>query len=370
MWTFPSGARIRFAHLQHDKNKRDWDGAQIPLICFDELIHFTAEQFFYLLSRNRTTIGIKPYVRAATNPAPGWVADLIDWWINDDGYPIPDRAGCIRWFIRRDGRLIWADDPQELIDQFGNGDEVRPKSLTFIPANLHDNEVLMKKDPAYRANLLALPLIERERLLAGNWKIQPEGGKVFDRAWFTSVPAARIPAGGIMCRFWDMAATEKRQRGDPDYTAGVLIKRVGDMYYIMDCIARQIGPAEIDRLIKAQSVQDQRLASAEGARYMVRWEQEPSAGKRETRRIVAMLAGFDANGVPTRGQDKLTRARSLAAQSEHGFVLLQEGDWNMRWLTHMHNQPHWPHDDIMDASAGAFNALSGGQRRKAGGRQG
>src|ERR1043165_3091858 len=40
-WVFPSGAKIKFSHLQHEKNKYDWDGSQIPLICFDELIHFS-----------------------------------------------------------------------------------------------------------------------------------------------------------------------------------------------------------------------------------------------------------------------------------------------------------------------------------------
>jgi hypothetical protein len=27
------------------------------------------------------------------------------------------------------------------------------------------------------------------------------------------------------------------------------------------------------------------------------------------------------------------------------------------WLNHMHGQPDLPHDDIMDASSGAFNEL-------------
>jgi hypothetical protein len=33
------------------------EGAQIALICFDELTHFTAHQFFFLVSRNRSTGG-------------------------------------------------------------------------------------------------------------------------------------------------------------------------------------------------------------------------------------------------------------------------------------------------------------------------
>jgi hypothetical protein len=33
-WRFPSGARIKFAHLEHDKTVLEWQGAQLPLICF------------------------------------------------------------------------------------------------------------------------------------------------------------------------------------------------------------------------------------------------------------------------------------------------------------------------------------------------
>ncbi len=40
-WRFPSGASVRFAHLEHDRNVYDWQGAQAPLIAFDELNQFT-----------------------------------------------------------------------------------------------------------------------------------------------------------------------------------------------------------------------------------------------------------------------------------------------------------------------------------------
>ncbi len=36
-WRCPSGARVKFAYLEHDKTVLEWQGAQLPLICFDEL---------------------------------------------------------------------------------------------------------------------------------------------------------------------------------------------------------------------------------------------------------------------------------------------------------------------------------------------
>jgi len=91
---------------------------------------------------------------------------------------------------------------------------------------------------------------------------------------------------------------------------------------------------------------------------MVRWEIEPGgASKRDTRRLTAMLPWLDAVGVLSRG-DKITRAKPFLAQAEAGNVSLVEGRWNEGWLSHMHNQPDAPHDDIWDGTSGSYNALS------------
>ncbi len=212
-WEFPSRAVVRFAHLEHEKNRLDWQGAQIPLIGFDELTHFTESQFFYLLSRNRSLCGVKPYLRATTNPDnDSWVARLIDWWINSEsGYAIPERSGVVRWFVRLQDKLIWADTKEELIDTHPS---TQPKSLTFINASLTDNAILMKQDPGYAANLEALPLLERERLKYGNWRIRPQAGLYFKRQYFSVVQAALTNVRRIC--YWDLAATEKNDTNDLD----------------------------------------------------------------------------------------------------------------------------------------------------------
>lgn len=65
-WHFASGAaKVKFDHLEHEKSKHKYQGAQIPLICFDELTHFTEGQFWYMVSRNRSTCGVQPYIFAA-----------------------------------------------------------------------------------------------------------------------------------------------------------------------------------------------------------------------------------------------------------------------------------------------------------------
>lgn len=358
-WAFPSGARIKFSHMQYESDKYDWQGSQIPLIEFDELTHFTKSQFFYMLSRSRSTCGVKPYMRATTNPDPdSWVAEFIAWWIGEDGYPLMERAGILRWFVMIGDDMKWGDSPAELQAKYP---ESLPKSVTFIPAKLEDNPALMEKDPGYLANLNALPYVERMRLQAGNWKVRPEAGNVFNRGWFEIVD--EIPAGGIECRFWDFAATKKElAKEDPDFTAGVKMRYVNSTWYVLDVVCDRWGPAEVERNFLNISLQDADAARQQGIEYSVAWEQEPgSAGKRETWRLVGLLKGITAHGIPSRG-DKLARAKPLAAQAEVGNVKIKRGSWNDAFLNELHNQPAAPHDDRMDAAAGAFaQTLSGGR---------
>jgi len=356
-WRFPAGSTIRFAHMQHEATRLNWQGSQLPFIGFDELTHFTRRQFFYMFSRNRSTCGVRPYVRATCNPVPpddpvgGWVHEFVGWYIDPDGYAILERSGVLRWFVMANDALRWADDPDELRALYP---DLEPKSFTFIKSSVYDNPILLDADPGYLANLQALPLVEREQLLGddkrgGNWLVKPAAGKVFNRGWFEIVDAA--PAGGQTVRFWDLAASEKKiAKDDPDYTAGVLMRRVGDVYYILDCQDERMEPAKTDALLK-------NTASQDGRRVAVRWEMEGGAsGKRDNRNLAALLVGYDARGVRPQG-DKITRARGLAAQSLAGNVKLVRGPWNERWLNHMHGQPDLAHDDIMDASSGAFNEL-------------
>lgn len=188
-WKFKSGATVSFSHLEHEKNVHDWQGSQIPLICFDELTHFTARQFWYMLSRNRSMCGVRPYVRATCNPDPdSFVADLIKWWIDQDtGYAIPERSGVIRYFVRINNELHWADKPDELRESYPDAGE--PKSMTFIAASIEDNRALLDADPGYMANLNALPLVERERLKRGNWKIRDETASIYKPKWWQKWPA-------------------------------------------------------------------------------------------------------------------------------------------------------------------------------------
>ncbi|MBU6428252.1 MAG: terminase family protein [Cyanobacteria bacterium REEB65] len=170
-WRFPKGANIGMRHLQYERNVFDWQGSQVPLLCFDELTHFSESQFFYMLSRNRSTCGVRPYVRATTNPDINWVKEFLAQWV-DRKHPDPAASGELRWFIRVKGELVWAHSVEELAAQYP---KKRPKSVTFIRASIFDNKVLLNLNPEYLANLEALPDVERARLLDGDWDVKREG---------------------------------------------------------------------------------------------------------------------------------------------------------------------------------------------------
>lgn len=359
-WRFPSGASVSFAHLEHEKNVLDWQGSQIPLIGFDELTHFTAKQFWYMVSRNRSMCGVRPYIRATCNPdADSWVADLIAWWIDQEtGLPIPERAGALRWFVRVGEELQWADNPADLagftmLNEDGERVPIPAKSLTFIPAKLTDNRALMAADPSYMASLLALPLVERERLLGGNWKIRPAAGLLFQRGWCRFVDA--VPAGTVFARGWDLAATPKTPDNDPDWTVGTKIGRSPDgRYIVVDSRRLQGSPAAVERLLVNTASDDQNC--------LISLPQDPGqAGKSQVANLKLALAGHNVRSSPETG-DKVTRFSAFSAQCEAGNVDILRGPWNEEWCTALENFPTGKHDDDADSTSRAFNAIALGKR--------
>ena len=355
-WTFPAKTAVSFAHLEHEKNVLDWQGAQIPLICFDELTHFSAKQFWYLLSRNRSMCGVRPYVRATCNPdADSWVAEFIAWWINPGtGVAVPERAGVLRWFVRVMDKIVWADSPEELAEyqapnEFGEMVPIQPKSVTFIPAKLTDNKELMAADPGYLATLMSLPTVERERLLGGNWKIRPAAGLLFKRAWCQVVDA--VPAGTRFVRGWDLASTVKTEQNDPDWTAGTKIGRTpSGRYIVADHVRDRVSPAGVERLIK-------NTASSEPDAEVSLPQDPGQAGKSQVAALIKLLEGFIARATPESG-DKTTRFGPFSAQAEAGNVDVLRGPWNEVWFTELEGFPEGKHDDDADSTSRAFNTLA------------
>jgi predicted phage terminase large subunit-like protein len=360
-WSWRGGGKILMSHLEHEKNMYDWQGSEVPLFIFDELTHFTRAMFFYMLSRNRSMGGVRPYIRATCNPdADSWVAEFIAWWIDQDtGYAIPERSGVIRWFVVLNDVTLWANSKRECIDAYGDPtlpddhpNQVGPLSFTFVLSMLDDNAALMSKDPQYRNKLKAMSRVERERLLGGNWKIRPAPGLYFKREEVGKLLDARPLDVVRWVRYWDLAATPKTETNDPDWTAGVLMGQYEDgRYVVADCISERQTAANVRKIIKNTAAED-------GPEVQIGLPQDPAqAGKDQAESLVLMLSGYNA-GARRESGDKVTRAEPFAAQWQAGNVDVVRGHWNARFFAILESFPDpAAKKDEVDACSGAFSLL-------------
>lgn len=361
-WRFPSGAKISFRQIARDADVYDWQGTQICLMEFDELTHFSEFQFFYMLSRNRSLCGVRPYVRASCNPdADSWVASFLAWWIDQDtGYAIPQRSGKIRYMGRINEQIFWGDTVEEVIQQAAVEDpdgKLEPhevKSVTFILSTITDNQALLKGDPGYMANLKALSMVERERLLYGNWKIKAAKGLFFPRAAVGQL-LEEIPRDvKAWVRGWDLAATDTDEGGDPAYTASVLLgKRRDGTYVVADATNHRLRADKVRELVKQCALADR----AQHKRVRIRMSIDPGqAGKEQAQSYVKMLAGFSVHPVRESGS-KQARAEPFAAQWQAGNVAVVAGPWTETLLGQYESFPESKYKDLVDAGANAFNEL-------------
>lgn len=369
IWTFPSGMQVRFSQLQHEKTKLTYMGSQMPCIIFDELTHFTEGQFFYLVSRMRSMSGVRSYIRATCNPdADSWVAEFISWWIDQDsGLAITERSGKIRWFVRDGDKLLWADSKAELRLLVPKWDDkmFRPKSVTFIAATVYDNAALLEADPDYLANLMALPLVDREQLLGGNWKIKPAAGLLFKERWFHYVKAA--PANRKKVRIWDFASTEPTTSNkDPDYTVGTLLSYGSDKRFYIEHIERFRGsPLEVENAVK-------KYASSDGVGVTIYIPEDPAqAGKFQNSYFKRELGGYNVRTYP-QSKNKIERSKPASAQAESGNILIvdETGENKAPWIkdflieAERFGDPA-AHDDQIDTLSAGVTMLS--QNRTLGG---
>ena len=350
------GFKITFSHLQLEKDKYNYQGSQIPVIYFDELTHFSRTQFFYLVGRNRSTCGIKPYIRATCNPdKSSWVRKFIDWWIAEDGYADPERSGKIRYLVVEDNKDFWFNSKAGAKLAFP---ETPPISVTFILSRLKDNKILTEKDPSYKAKLKSLSKVERERLLGdeekgGNWNILPSAGMYFKRHYFEEIK--ELPRFKNIVRCWDRAGTEWNEgdSGDPDHTSGVKVGETYDGFFvIIDIIRERLSVGKVEKLILNTAKQD-------GIEVTIKGFQDPGgAGKGEAENFIKMLAGFNVQTEKI-SVNKVTAASPLSAQAENGNILIWEKCRNKEdFYLEAEDFPDGKHDDMVDACSGAFNCLN------------
>lgn len=136
---FFNGSIIDYGFCEQDTDVYRYQSAEYDVIRFDELTHFSEEQYLYLMSRLRGANVYPKQIKSSTNPGGRghkWVkARFID--------PVPPMTQ----------------------------NKVRSGSRLYIPTTIHDNLFLLQKDPKYARRLENLPKNDKRALLHGDWDI-------------------------------------------------------------------------------------------------------------------------------------------------------------------------------------------------------
>ena len=199
-WNFDKGGKLFLSYFSDsiEDFKTRFQGQEYAYIGIDEITHCPYEKFKYLMTNNRNSHGINNRFYGTCNPDPdSWVRKFIDWWIGEDGIPIPERDGVIRYcFMDGDtpDSIYWGDSPEEVYEQCKSiidplwKDEFEKlgfnkitmfvKSVTFIKGKLEENVALLSSDPAYLANLAQQDEEQRSRDLEGNWNFKTTGDDI------------------------------------------------------------------------------------------------------------------------------------------------------------------------------------------------
>jgi|TARA_Y100000310_G_scaffold241149_2_gene245078 predicted phage terminase large subunit-like protein len=346
-----SGARVTYTHLQNEKKLATHQSLQYDGLFFDELTHFPAKFFFYMISRLRSSAGTMepPQVWGSCNPDPdSFLLWFVQPYLDDDGYPDPDKCdGSLRWFTREGAVLRWVDE-----DWVGD-DGARPWSFLFIPAKLEDNRALVERDPAYGNRLRVLEAVDRERLREGNWLLRGEPGH-YTQEKFEIIDMP--PPDVHWLRYWDHGGTRKGVKWggkSADATTGGKVGLSGGRLVIADM-----------RMFWEEGGTKRRLmlntAKADGIDTVIYLEQEPAASGKElfADYQTEYLAGFEVHSDKPKG-DKETRAKRWLPWVDSGRVQVVRGAWNQAFFQEVEAYPRGAWNQI-DAVSGGFTMLTAG----------
>lgn len=196
-WNYYNGGKLKFSYYAggYEDFETRFRGRQYSYIGIDEITQIAYKKFKFLVTCNRNAYGIRNRFYGTCNPDPdSWVRKFIDWWIDEEGLPIPDRDGVVRYcFMDGDtpDQIYWGATPNEVYEQCK--DIIDPlwkeeyeslgfnkvtmfvKSVTFIKGKLEENIALISSDPNYVANLAQQDEEQRARDLEGNWNFKRTG---------------------------------------------------------------------------------------------------------------------------------------------------------------------------------------------------
>lgn len=335
------------------------------------------------MSRMRSKSKYRSRMVISCNPDPdSWLLPMIEWYLDEEGYPDPEKDGVVRYYIRRDGEFKWASTKKELIEKYSTPrKKARPISFTFISSNIYDNPPCMENNPEYVDLLEGMNHIDKARLLYGNWKVRPKGANYFKREDLQK--ADRIPQNALYCRAWDKASTSPNDINPyPDYTACIKMYKTEDNeFYITGEFDSQnfdggdrgdpnvfgrfrCKPGKRDNIILRQAEHD-------GPDCRIIMPVDPGAHGlteyQESSKKLAIKGFIVKKDVVAPQRSKLQKFLPLSASIENGIVYIVESTFNQATLDALYKELEAftgersgkiLKDDWADALATAYNYLT------------
>lgn len=315
--------------------------------------------------------------------SPAQRQEAIDWWDGTIAFRGMTRGVC-RVVI---GQRQHQNDLYGHLARIGEFQDHIVLPMEFEPDRMKPTSIGWTDHRKVAGELLWPGLIHAEMLktikkgarphwIAGQLQQRPSapGGEFFRLAWFENsyIDHFPLPRAVRAVRYWDMSST----KDGGDYTAGVLMVRHDDksrpdplgrpsaVLTVVDVVRGQWEQAERDEIIKKTTI-------ADGERwpdYQIWHEQEAgSAGKDRVSAMARLLPGFRVHAHRPTGK-KHVRADPWAVQLANGNVFIvrdgiyrKDSLWNAAYedehVEFRADETH-DHDDQVDASSGAFNALA------------
>ena len=378
---FPHGPEIEYTYMKSDGDEENFQGAEYTFIGLDEALQMQFWQIVYLFSRLRSPSKYTSRLIMSGNPSPDHeIADMISWYLDDEGYPHPEKEGLIRYFITQGGDFVWSNNKEDLIENYKTEYYTpQPLSFSFLSSTIYDNPICMQQNPQYVSFLEGLPPVEKARLLYGNWFARPEGANYFKRENLQKINTAPLDCTWV--RAWDKAsAIPTDVEKFPDRSACIKMgKNQNGEYFIAmfphpdnrdDWETERYGsfrakPGKRDNIIRKQAEYD-------GDDVNIILPIDPgAAGQSEFQESAKKLAqhGFIVKKDPSvSNKSKLTKFSPFAAAVENGLVYIIESSFpNKQTLEAFYKEleafdgersTRKRKDDWVDAVSTAYNYLS------------
>lgn len=211
-FTFPTyrNSRILLGFLRHPDDIFKYHGNEYDAIVFEEATHYPWASVSWLVNnRLRATVdGSRPFVVYPSNPG-----NVGHFWYN-------------RLFVRRD---------------FRDGED--PNEYAFVQAKLSDNQVLMERDPGYRARLDKLQEPYRSWYRDGLWTAGVGSGLSMLNRRIHLIPRFEVPAHWTRFGAFDWGFNHPFAFGE------YAVSEDGDLFKLQSITGRFLQPHDIaDRI--------------------------------------------------------------------------------------------------------------------------